>query len=103
MLYPALAEVLPGQSSRLEFFVAPHGNDQGSGRLPAPDTNRSDGPLASLTGARVALRRARAQAAGRLGPVTVHVRGGTYRMDAPLVLEPQDSGSAEAPVIFAAD
>lgn len=98
----ALAQNVSAAPAGLELFVAPTGNDQWSGRLLAPNAERTDGPLASLTGARDALRRARAAAGGQLGPVTVHVRGGMYRMEEPLVLEPQDSGSAEAPVVFTA-
>ncbi len=32
----------------------------------------------------------------------MQVRGGTYRLDAPFVLEPQDSGTTNASVIFEA-
>jgi hypothetical protein len=76
----------------VELHVAPGGNDAAPG---SPER-----PLASLEGARDAVRRLRA--AGTAGPVTVRVRGGTYRMARPFVLEPQDSGTAEAPVVYAA-
>lgn len=90
----------PGQAADpLDLFVATNGNNQWSGRLAAPNANRTDGPLASLSGAQAALRRARV-AGGPLGTVTVQVRGGTYRMETLLVIEPEDSGTAEAPVIF---
>jgi hypothetical protein len=36
------------------------------------------------------------------GPIKVFVHGGTYYQDEPLVFGPEDSGTAEAPVIFAA-
>lgn len=75
-----------------ELHVAPGGDDA------APGT--PERPLASLEGARDAVRRLRA--AGAAGPVAVRVRGGTYRMARPFVLEPQDSGTAEAPVVYAA-
>ena len=87
---------------RLELYVATNGSDQWSGRLLTPNDTRTDGPLASLAGAREAIRRARSAAGGTLGTVTVLVRGGTYRLDTPLVLEPQDSGTPEAPVVFSA-
>ncbi len=86
----------------LTLYVAPNGNDQWPGKLLGPNAARTDGPLASLAGARDAIRRARAAAPGGLGPVTVHVRGGTYRLEAPFVLEPQDSGTPQGPVVYAA-
>jgi len=46
--------------------------------------------------------RARAAAGSALGGVTVRVRGGVYRLEAPLAWEPQDSGTVEAPVVFEA-
>ncbi|MGE5612219.1 MAG: hypothetical protein ACM359_23430, partial [Bacillota bacterium] len=82
------------------FYVATDGDDRWSGHLAAPNADRTDGPLASLTAARDALRRARA--AGDPGPFTVLVRGGVYRLDSPFILEPLDSGTPEAPVVFAA-
>jgi GH141 insertion domain/Right handed beta helix region len=86
----------------LDIFVATNGNNQWSGRLAAPNATHTDGPLASLVGARDVLRRARSKAEETPGAATAHVRGGTYRMEAPLLLEPQDSGTAEAPVTFTA-
>ncbi len=80
------------------FYLASDGNDQWSGRAAAANAEGSDGPLRSFSAARDAIRRARA--AGQPGPVTLRVRGGTYFLDAPLVIEPADSGSAEAPVVF---
>jgi hypothetical protein len=67
--------------------VAPDGNDAWSGRLPRPNAEKSDGPFASLAGARDALRKAR-PAPGR---VRVVVADGAYPLKEPLVLEPQDS------------
>jgi hypothetical protein len=82
------------------LYVATDGNDRWSGHLAAPNADRTDGPLASLTAARDALRRARE--AGDPGPFTVLVRGGVYRLESPFILEPLDSGTGEAPVVFAA-
>jgi hypothetical protein len=87
----------------LLLHVATNGNDQWSGRLATPNANRTDGPLASVTGARDAVRRARAAAGAKPGAVTVRVHGGTYRLETPLMLEPQDSGTAEASVLIEAE
>ena len=85
------------------LYVAPDGSDDWSGHLPRVNADRADGPLASLAGARDAIRAGRG--AGRLGAdVTVSIRAGTYRLTEPFVLAPQDSGvtyaayPGEAPV-----
>ncbi|RME94347.1 MAG: hypothetical protein D6766_06060, partial [Verrucomicrobia bacterium] len=96
-----LGGTLAAASPTLVLHVAPDGNDAWSGRLAKPDPAAGDGPLATLTGARDALRRLRA--AGEVtGPVRVEIAGGRLPLREPLVLEPEDSGTAEAPVIFAA-
>lgn len=82
----------------IAIYVAPDGSDQWSGHLAAANAQRTDGPLRSLLAARDAVRRART--AGQRGPVTIRLRGGTYFLDAPLVIEPVDSGNAETPVVF---
>jgi len=76
----------------IEVHVAPTGDDAGDGSRAKP--------VASLMGARDAVRRLRA--AGRTGPVRVVVADGTYRVAEPLVLKPDDGGSAEAPVRYEA-
>src|ERR1039458_9643424 len=75
------------------FFVATNGNDQWSGRLPAPNRKGTDGPLATLPGALKAIRGLRQQhdsAAGR-SSLTVFVVGSLYFAEAPTVLTPEDS------------
>jgi len=85
------------------FFVSPQGDDQWSGCMDSPDLIATDGPFRSLTRARDAIRDMKAQNGGILvDPVTVYLRGGEYFLDAPLVLGPDDSGTPENPVTFAA-
>ena len=84
----------------LDLYVSPAGNDAWSGRKAQPDAGRTDGPLATLAGARDALRKARAQ--DPPGPVRVLVADGTYPLAGPLVLAPEDGGTAEAPVRYEA-
>jgi hypothetical protein len=76
----------------IEVHVAPTGDD-------AADGSRAK-PVASLIGARDAVRRLRA--AGNTGPVRVVAADGTYRLAEPLVLMPEDGGTAEAPVRYEA-
>ncbi|MBB3267268.1 parallel beta-helix repeat protein [Azospirillum sp. OGB3] len=67
------------------FFVATNGNDKWSGKLAAPNANGTDGPKATLTAARDAMR------ADPNIDVT-YVRGGDYTMKDMLWLDGQDSG-----------
>jgi hypothetical protein len=93
----------PTDSAALTFYVsADEGNDDWSGRRPAPNAAESDGPFATIRRARDAIRERKSSAGGLPGPVTVAIRGGTYRIEEPLVFTPEDSGTAEAPVTYAA-
>ena len=76
-----------------DLFVATNGNDAWSGTLAEANADRTDGPFATLPRARDEARQLKASA-----PVTVLVRGGTYVLTQPFVLEPQDSGTPERPV-----
>ncbi len=83
------------------LHVAPNGNDAWSGQLPAANEAGTDGPLASLQGARDAVRRLKA--AGPLAqPVRVLIAGGRYASPEPVVFEPIDSGTVACPVIYEA-
>jgi len=88
-------------SQTINFYVAPNGNDTWSGRLAAPNAERTDGPFATLTRARDAIRELKAQGA-LMQPVLVLVRGGTYRLSEPLVFTPEDSGTADTPITYTA-
>lgn len=83
------------------YFVAPNGNDAWSGRLEKPNKARTDGPVASLVGARDAIRRLKASG-GLREPIRVIVKEGTYSLTEPFVLEPQDSGTEQSPITYTA-
>ena len=85
----------------LLLYVSPVGNDGWSGALAEPKPDLTDGPLATLVGARDAIRRLRAGGATER-PVEVRVRGGLYRPTEPIVFEPQDSGTELCPVAYVA-
>lgn len=74
-----------------DVWVSPRGSD-------AADGTR-DRPLRTLHRAQ---RSARAASAGGRRPVRVLLRGGTYRLARPLVLDHRDSGAADAPVSWQA-
>jgi len=77
--------------TRANFFVAKHGNDANPGT--------EEWPFASLSWARAAARTLLPQTKQ---PITVLVGEGTYYLTEPLVFGPEDSGSPEAPVTYAA-
>jgi hypothetical protein len=83
------------------FHVNPLGNDAWSGRLAAPNAERTDGPKASLAGARDAVRELKAN--GNLThTVVVKIAGGLYVLAEPVVFTPADSGAPLFPVIYEA-
>ena len=82
------------------LYVSTEGKAHWSGKLPAPNEAGSDGPLPSLKAAQEAIRRLRVDAAPE--PFEVRLRGGTYRLKEPLVFGPEDSGSAQNPIVYAA-
>ena len=59
------------------FFVAPAGNDQWSGRLAEPNAAKTDGPFASVKRAQEAVRAQKQQEPARDKPIVVTLRGGT--------------------------
>lgn len=83
------------------LHVAPDGKDSWTGRLARPNKARSDGPLASLRGARDAIRRLKK--GGQLAaPVRVIFAPGTYFMTEPVVFTPEDSGTQACPITYEA-
>ena len=94
------AEALPVEGG-VTLHVGPDGNDAWSGRLEKPNADRSDGPLATLAGARNAIRRSKAQGPLKQ-PVVVSIAAGVYLLADTLVFEPQDSGTAAAPIVYRA-
>jgi hypothetical protein len=81
------------------LFVSPRGKDQWSGTLAEPAQN--DGPFATVARARDAIREIRKKQPAASN-VRVVLRAGTYFLDRPLEFGPQDSGTAESPIVYAA-
>ncbi|MDH7568402.1 MAG: right-handed parallel beta-helix repeat-containing protein [Armatimonadota bacterium] len=85
-MMPAALSAAPAGTT---LYVSPTGRDDAAG------TQRA--PLKTLAGARDRVR----QLKGR-GPVTVLFAAGTYRFDAPVTFGAEDSGRADAPIIYRA-
>ena len=81
-----------GSARAAEYYVALNGSDSGPGTR--------DRPWASLAHAQTALRQS-----GKLGkePMTVYVWPGTYYLSETLVFTAEDSGAANAPVVYATE
>jgi len=84
-----------------KVYVCPDGNDTWSGLLARPNAARTDGPVASLIGARDAVRRLKT-AEGPPKPIRVIIADGVYDLTRPLLLTPQDSGTPAAPITYQA-
>lgn len=97
-----IAAMVSPLAHALDLHMAPDGNDTWSGRRPQPNASRDDGPLASLTGARDAVRKLKGLASSA-GPIRILVASGNYTLVEPLVLAPEDSGTAAAPISYEAD
>ncbi|NCO40126.1 MAG: hypothetical protein GW892_15600 [Armatimonadetes bacterium] len=98
----ALARGTVHAQQPLSFYVATDGNDAWSGTLAAANAGKTDGPFATLTRARDAVRALKATAPLPAGGVTVMVRAGTYEQQQTFELTAADSGTPEAPVIYRA-
>ncbi|MFC2087775.1 right-handed parallel beta-helix repeat-containing protein, partial [Bacteroidota bacterium] len=84
------------------YYIATDGNDTWSGEVASPNEEKTDGPLATLEGAREKIRELKTTYGSLPFPVIVQVRKGTYRLDKTFVLGPEDSGTKECPVTYMA-
>lgn len=87
--------------AEITFYVAPDGNDSWSGRIPRPNAAGTDGPLASLEGARDAVRRLK-KTEGLSRPVRILFADGLYPLRRTVVFTPEDSGTAQCPITYQA-
>ena len=85
----AVTVTAPGASASAPqaLYVATDGNDSWSGKLAAPNAAGTDGPLATLQAAKLAME---ASATTK----TTYVEGGAYYDDATLTLGPADNGES---------
>lgn len=83
-----------------DFYVAPGGADTWSGRLSEPNSERSDGPFASLARARDAVREVKTREEAK--DIVVQIRDGICRLDETVVFGVEDSGDGEATITYEA-
>lgn len=89
-LIALLALALAGNLFAAEIHVAPNGSDRN------PGTEAK--PFQTIQRAQSEVRALKQDGEA----ITVYIREGTYYLDAPIVFTPEDSGTAEAPVTYAA-
>lgn len=90
----ALEAFAMASTSSLTLHVSPRGNDAGTGKSAAP--------FATFERARDEVRRLRQSGQVPMGGVSVEIAGGTYELDRPLELTPEDSGTPDAPIVYRA-
>ena len=87
----------------LNLYVATNGNDQWSGRLPAPARDGKDGPLATIPAALKRAGEAKKGVSNSADQVNILLRGGTYQIAEPIRILATDSGVAvDKPLTIAA-
>ena len=97
----AILSITSHAADRIILHVAPDGNDSWSGNPQKPSADKRDGPLATMAGARDALRKIKASAP-LAAPVHVQFAAGIYPLDGPVDFSPADSGTAATPITYEA-
>jgi hypothetical protein len=102
LLLPRADAGEPGQTGGRVIHVSPTGNDRWSGARARPNQAGTDGPLATLVGARDAVRRIKAEGGLPRGGIRVELQEGIYRISETFELTRRDGGSPDRPVRYAA-
>ena len=89
-------------AAQVTFYVATDGDDAWSGTRKTPNKEKSDGPFATLTRARDAVRQLKKSNQLPGERVTVVVSAGNYSIDKPLAFASEDSGTHTAPIVYRA-
>ena len=95
LFLPVSLAALAASSDTDTLFVSREGNDKWSGALTAPNSRKSDGPLATLAAARD-----RARKLDHTKSITIFVRAGTYELPETLTFAPQDSGTPNHAITY---
>ena len=83
-----------------DFYVATNGRDDWSGRVAEPNADLTDGPFATLTRARNAVRELKKVSDKK--DFVVRIRGGTYLLRETLVFSLEDSAPNGGTITYAA-
>lgn len=101
LIFSTLILPMLASSEITTFYVSPEGNDNWSGTVPEANPEKTDGPFQSIYRALEKVKEVRKykKEDGHL-TVKIILRGGTYSISTPLIIEPEHSGSADAPTVI---
>ncbi len=97
-----LLMVFAAEALAASLHVAADGNDAWSGQHAKPSPDGTDGPLATLAGARDAVRALKAKDAMPSEGLDVVLHGGIYTLSGPVEFSEADSGTAARPIVYRA-
>ncbi|MEI6518609.1 MAG: right-handed parallel beta-helix repeat-containing protein [bacterium] len=89
-------------TKKVDFYISSVGNDNWSGTIENPAGNGSDGPFATITKARDAIRAYKAENSNDNIDFTVNIADGNYELTETLLFTPEDSGTTEYPIRYVA-
>ncbi|MCS6918546.1 MAG: right-handed parallel beta-helix repeat-containing protein [Fimbriimonadales bacterium] len=97
LLLMAILTMTHATAQKRILYVAPDGNDAWTGKLPAPNRARADGPVATLK------RALELTLQGEPAPTEIRLRGGTYLLTEPILITPDHSERAQGDLTIAAE
>ena len=101
LLLSCVASAMAPAQSKL--YAAWYGDDAWSGALKYPNTDRSDGPKATLVGARDAIRTLRANGTLSYQGAVVEFADGGFQIARTVEFTAEDSGTAAGPIVYRAE
>ena len=91
-----------GSDSDIFLYVSTRGNDAWSGGYPDPTEDGADGPFATFQRAREEIRRLKQKSGMSPGKIIVSFREGIYEITESMMLNHDDTGTEEKPVVWCA-
>ena len=85
--------VLANNDNKIYLYVATDGNENGDGTI--------SNPFSSIEKARDEIRRLKESGINPAEGFVVYLRGGNYGLSKGIIFSAQDSGTSEAPVVYA--
>ncbi|ANW96096.1 peptidase [Wenyingzhuangia fucanilytica] len=85
--------------SKADFYISTEGSDDWSGKLASPNEQGTDGPFATLTHAKEAVRTLKKT---KLTDIIVLIREGVYKLNNTVVFGLEDSGQEDMTITYAA-
>ena len=87
---------------KADFYVSLAGNDSWSGKLSEPNSDKTDGPFATIEKARDSIRALKEAGQFPHTGITVCIRGGVYPLTKTFQLTVRDSGTGSGPIVYRA-